>query len=331
MTPAPQHDRRQGLVPILSGILIGTSYIPFSSWASLFCFMPVWVFWLRQSTLRHVVIGGFVTAFVFLLIGFNWGHLPAAGACWHELATRRRRHGRFRRRRAPVRSDRGGSLVRRTTPLSLARHNLRGSDGAHQDLGRGLLTDSVRLELRLRVARVAPAAPSMGGVNRLQRSERRDAARQSGAACWSGKDGDWGADDARSAESSSSLGWRAWADCSYSIGCPQPIPATMCCSSRATSGTRRVWETDRPFRLRVVIELAEERAGTVGVRGPSPGSERWIERNRCLDARGHQKNQESSAPEGSFLTFLCFFFLSAFARMAFSSAFRGGQNRETKG
>jgi apolipoprotein N-acyltransferase len=60
------------LLPILSGIFIGTSYIPFPPWASLFCFVPLWVFWMQQTRLKDVLIGGMITAFVFTLIGFNW-------------------------------------------------------------------------------------------------------------------------------------------------------------------------------------------------------------------------------------------------------------------
>ena len=60
------------LLPILSGILIGTSYIPFPPWASLFCFVPLWLFWSRQTRLKDVILGGMITAFVFTLIGFNW-------------------------------------------------------------------------------------------------------------------------------------------------------------------------------------------------------------------------------------------------------------------
>lgn len=59
-------------LPVWSGLFIGTSYIPFPPWASLFCFVPLWLFWQRQTQLRHVVLGGVVTSFVFTLIGFNW-------------------------------------------------------------------------------------------------------------------------------------------------------------------------------------------------------------------------------------------------------------------
>ncbi len=75
---------RRWHLPILSGIFIGTSYIPFPPWASLFCFVPLWIFWVRQDNLRSVVLGGWLTSFVLTLIGFNWvayllhefAHLP---------------------------------------------------------------------------------------------------------------------------------------------------------------------------------------------------------------------------------------------------------------
>lgn len=76
------------LLPILSGVFIGTSYIPFPPWASLFCFVPLWLFWSQQTRLKPVLISGFITAFVFTMIGFNWvtyllhefAHLPWAVA-----------------------------------------------------------------------------------------------------------------------------------------------------------------------------------------------------------------------------------------------------------
>ena len=63
---------RLWLLPVLSGILIGTSYIPFPPWASLFCFVPLWIFWSRQIRFSNVFLGGLITSFVFTLIGFNW-------------------------------------------------------------------------------------------------------------------------------------------------------------------------------------------------------------------------------------------------------------------
>lgn len=66
------HCRRIWLLPVFSGFLIGTSYIPFPPWASLFCFVPLWIFWFHQKDLKSVVLGGWITSLVFTLIGFNW-------------------------------------------------------------------------------------------------------------------------------------------------------------------------------------------------------------------------------------------------------------------
>lgn len=71
-------------LPILAGIFIGTSYIPFLPWALPFLYLPLWIYWQQQTSLRGVLIGGWITQFVLTLIGFNWvtytikefGHLP---------------------------------------------------------------------------------------------------------------------------------------------------------------------------------------------------------------------------------------------------------------
>ena len=75
-------------LPILSGIFIGTSYIPFPPWASLFCCIPLWIYWSQQTKLKSVLCSGILCAFIFTLIGFNWvtyllhefAHLPWAVA-----------------------------------------------------------------------------------------------------------------------------------------------------------------------------------------------------------------------------------------------------------
>ncbi|MCX7098225.1 MAG: apolipoprotein N-acyltransferase [Methylococcales bacterium] len=72
MNSGTPHQPKIWALPVLSGFLIGTSYIPFPPWASLFCFVPLWLFWGRQTCLKQVVLGGMTTAFVFTLIGFNW-------------------------------------------------------------------------------------------------------------------------------------------------------------------------------------------------------------------------------------------------------------------
>lgn len=59
--------------PLLSGILIGTSYIPFPPWALLFCYAPL-LLWLDEdvSSRKQAFLGGWITQFVLSLIGFHW-------------------------------------------------------------------------------------------------------------------------------------------------------------------------------------------------------------------------------------------------------------------
>ena len=59
-------------LPIVSGILIGTSYIPFPPWALLFCLTPLFVFWQKEASLKRVAVGGWITQFILNLIGFHW-------------------------------------------------------------------------------------------------------------------------------------------------------------------------------------------------------------------------------------------------------------------
>ena len=58
--------------PVLSGILVGTSYIPFPPWAVFFCYTPLWFFALQQKSLKPLLIGGWLCQFVFNVIGFHW-------------------------------------------------------------------------------------------------------------------------------------------------------------------------------------------------------------------------------------------------------------------
>lgn len=58
---------------ILSGVLVGTSYIPFPPWALIFCYAPLWVFATDEKrTLAQNFWAGWVTQFVLSLIGFHW-------------------------------------------------------------------------------------------------------------------------------------------------------------------------------------------------------------------------------------------------------------------
>ena len=57
---------------ILSGIFIGTSFVPFPPWASLFAFVPLWSYWLQETSTRKVFWSGWLTQFILTLIGFYW-------------------------------------------------------------------------------------------------------------------------------------------------------------------------------------------------------------------------------------------------------------------
>ena len=69
------------LLAILSGILIGTSYVPFPAWAILFCYIPLW--WAatradeQKLSLKFIFFLGWLTQFVLTLIGFNWLYFTA--------------------------------------------------------------------------------------------------------------------------------------------------------------------------------------------------------------------------------------------------------------
>ncbi len=67
---------------ILSGIFIGTSYIPFPPWAILFAFLPLWIFSLEKAqTAKEAFWAGWWTQFILTIIGFHW----IAGTA-HEFA-----------------------------------------------------------------------------------------------------------------------------------------------------------------------------------------------------------------------------------------------------
>ena len=61
---------------LASGILVGTSYIPFPGWALLFCFVPLWLAALQLNIenvpLKKIFFAGWCTQFILTLIGFNW-------------------------------------------------------------------------------------------------------------------------------------------------------------------------------------------------------------------------------------------------------------------
>jgi len=75
-------------LPLFSGVLIGTSYIPFPPWALAFCYAPLWIWTLSLMSLEKsaetpaknsnkslawkVFWGGWWTQFTLSLIGFHW-------------------------------------------------------------------------------------------------------------------------------------------------------------------------------------------------------------------------------------------------------------------
>lgn len=62
-------------LPLLSGILVGTSYIPFG-WALFFCYVPLWLQIRRliqeNGKISYVFWSAWVTQFILTIIGFNW-------------------------------------------------------------------------------------------------------------------------------------------------------------------------------------------------------------------------------------------------------------------
>jgi len=59
-------------LPIVSGLILGTSHIPFPPWGIFFCFVPLWVFILKQTEWKKIFWGAWVTQVVGQLIGFHW-------------------------------------------------------------------------------------------------------------------------------------------------------------------------------------------------------------------------------------------------------------------
>jgi len=58
---------------LLSGILVGTSYIPFPPWAVIFCYTPLWLYATEDSkSAKDSFWAGWLTQFVLSLIGFHW-------------------------------------------------------------------------------------------------------------------------------------------------------------------------------------------------------------------------------------------------------------------
>lgn len=71
-------------LPILSGFLIGMTYIPFSPYLLLICQVPLFLFWIRTPSVKNSFTAGWLTQLILSLIGFHWiqetavafGHVP---------------------------------------------------------------------------------------------------------------------------------------------------------------------------------------------------------------------------------------------------------------
>jgi apolipoprotein N-acyltransferase len=62
---------------LLSGILLALTTIargpfPFLQWAIFFGFVPLWNYWLGESSLKRIAVSGWVCQLVFTLISFHW-------------------------------------------------------------------------------------------------------------------------------------------------------------------------------------------------------------------------------------------------------------------
>lgn len=56
----------------LTGILVGTSFIPFPPWAILFCYVPLWLDLRNETSTKMVFKKAWVSQFTLTLIGFYW-------------------------------------------------------------------------------------------------------------------------------------------------------------------------------------------------------------------------------------------------------------------
>ncbi len=70
---------RPFFLAVLSGIFVGTSYIPFPGWALLFCYSPLWLAAsevqadsTQNVPFKKIFFLGWITQFILTLIGFNW-------------------------------------------------------------------------------------------------------------------------------------------------------------------------------------------------------------------------------------------------------------------
>ena len=66
-----KHPLAPPTLSMLSGILVGTSTIPFPPWALFFCLCPLMWLWLKESPLR-VFLYTSLSFFIASIVGFFW-------------------------------------------------------------------------------------------------------------------------------------------------------------------------------------------------------------------------------------------------------------------
>ena len=59
-------------LPLFSALLMAISYIPFPPYALFFCYVPLWLFALRQKRLWSILKGAWLCQFCATLLGFHW-------------------------------------------------------------------------------------------------------------------------------------------------------------------------------------------------------------------------------------------------------------------
>ncbi|MGE3973970.1 MAG: apolipoprotein N-acyltransferase [Bdellovibrionales bacterium] len=62
----------QWFFPILSGLFLGTSYIPFYPWALFVVWVPLWICWFKNPTYKNIFLTGVLSTVTFNMIGFHW-------------------------------------------------------------------------------------------------------------------------------------------------------------------------------------------------------------------------------------------------------------------
>lgn len=69
-----------GFLALLTGVLVGTSYIPYPPWAIAFCYLPLWWATVKASegkSLKFIFFLGWISQFTLTLLGFNWIYFTA--------------------------------------------------------------------------------------------------------------------------------------------------------------------------------------------------------------------------------------------------------------